>query len=134
MSKDRLQRAVYRFLEDLPLSWRDALSVRLFHRRWDSERRYFKPLELKKKEAEADRQMEYDLDDVDEDPVIYNPKPKSGVQCAICGSPAWAYEVELKRRKISRHPLCKPCHDRRLWHALFKAMADEEVGKNLFVE
>ena len=61
MSKDRLQRAVYRFIEDLPLSWRDTLSVRLFHGRWDSERRYFKPLELKKKEAEADRQMACDL-------------------------------------------------------------------------
>ena len=61
MSKDRLQRAVYRYINDLPLSWRETLSALLFLGRWDSERRYFKPLELKKKEAEADRQMACDL-------------------------------------------------------------------------
>lgn len=78
MGKDRLQRAVYRYINDLPLSWRETLSALLFLGRWDSERRYFKPLELKKKEAVADRQMKYDLDDMDEDPVCHIPKPPHG--------------------------------------------------------
>ena len=127
MGKDRLQRAVYRFINDLPSSWRETLNVRLFHRRWDSEQRYFKPLELKKKEAEADRQMACDLNDLDEDPVYHIPKLPHGVHCALCGAPARVYEVELKHGEVYRRPLCRSCYDQKLWHAIFKAAADEHA-------